>query len=33
MARFSAPGEYMLRAAARQDGLEARAFVRVTVRP
>jgi hypothetical protein len=32
-ARFSAPGEYMLRAAARQDGLEARAFVRVTVRP
>jgi hypothetical protein len=33
MAQFSAPGDYMLRAAARQDGLEGRAFVKVTVRP
>jgi hypothetical protein len=33
MARFSAPGEYMLRAAARQDGLEGRGFLKVTVRP
>jgi hypothetical protein len=33
MARFNEPGEYMLRAAARQDGLEGRAFVRVIVRP
>lgn len=32
-ARFSEPGEYMLRAAARQDGLEGRAVIRVTVRP
>jgi hypothetical protein len=33
IAKFSEPGDYLLRAAARQDGLEARAFVRVTVRP
>jgi hypothetical protein len=33
LAKFSAPGDYLLRAAARQDGLEGRAFIKVTVRP
>jgi hypothetical protein len=30
---FSEPGDYTLRAAARQDGLQGLAFVRVTVKP
>jgi hypothetical protein len=33
MARFATPGQYMLRAAARQDGLQGLAFVNVTVNP
>jgi hypothetical protein len=33
MARFAEPGAYMLRAAARQDGLQGLAFVKVTVQP
>jgi len=31
MARFSEPGTYLLRAAARQDGLQGLAFTRVVV--
>jgi hypothetical protein len=33
MARFTEPGAYVLRAAARQDGLQGLAFVKVTVQP
>jgi len=33
MATFNAPGAYMLRVAARQDGMQALQFVRVTVNP
>ena len=32
-ARFSVPGSYMLRVAARQDGMDGLGFVRVTVNP
>jgi len=32
-ATFSAPGSYMLRVAARQDGMQSLGFVRVTVNP
>jgi hypothetical protein len=33
LATFNEPGAYTLRAAARQDGLQSIAFVRVTVTP